>query len=139
MPLPTSYTETSLKEYMLGLTLEISTKLGLVVASFEQAVYETLYSYGVDDIADATDMRKLRAFARIEAWRKVTNSASLQYDKSRDSGETQVWDKENQLFTNAQKQLDDAIAEATRLGYIGTTIGTDIVFSSAIANRLVVW
>ena len=103
---------------MLEMTDAISSVVGLVASSFAEAVNDVLLAYGVNTIAEATDIRKLRTFAAIEAWRVVVNATVAEYDQSRDSGESQVWDKRNQLHTNARKQLEVAEARAAELGYV---------------------
>lgn len=118
MAIPSSYTETELQDYMLEITQSISSVIGLTVDKFYQAVNETLLSYGVDDIADATDIRKLRTLARVEAWRFAADSTAAEYDISRDSGESTVSDKRSQLHAQALKRLDAARADAEQQGYI---------------------
>jgi hypothetical protein len=118
MAIPSSYTEAELQDYMVEITAAIASVIGLTAGNFYQAVNETLLSYGVDDIADATDIRKLQALARVEAWRYVADSTVAEYDVSRDSGETQVWDKRSQLHTQSVKRLEAARADAERQGYI---------------------
>lgn len=118
MAIPSSYTESSLQDYMVEITQAISSVIGLSASDFYQAVNETLLSYGVDDIADATDIRKLRTLSRVEAWRFVADSTVAEYDISRDSGESTVSDKRSQLHRQAVKRLDAARADAEQQGYI---------------------
>lgn len=105
---------------MLTVTQQISSVVGLDASSFSEAVNDTLVSYGVTDIANATDIGKLRALAKVQAWQEVVNVTASEYDISRDSGESQVWDKRNQLHTNARTQLSMAQSDAERLGYVNT-------------------
>lgn len=118
MAIPSSYTELELQDYMTEITAAISGVIGLTASDFYQAVNETLLSYGVDDIASATDIRKLRTLARVEAWRYVADSTVAEYDISRDSGESTVSDKRSQLHMQAVKRLDAARADAEQQGYI---------------------
>jgi hypothetical protein len=118
MAIPSIYTENTLADYMLSVTAQIANVISFEHRDFEEAVNETLIAYGVDEIADATDIGKLRALARVEAWRAIVNSTSSEFDSSADSGETQVYYKRNQLHANAVKQLERAESEANRLGYV---------------------
>ena len=74
MPLPTSYSETELKDYMHATLAETASVMGWSVGagSYDEAINETLFANGVDDSAAITgweDIRKLRFLARVEAWR----------------------------------------------------------------------
>jgi hypothetical protein len=107
-------------------TKQTCVAIGLTTNDFEESVWDTLIAYGADTIAEAMDIPKLRAFARIDAWKKVVLATSAKYDMSRDSGESPVYDKFNQLHTNAVKQLELAQAAAVEAGYVadGTTVNT---------------
>ena len=118
MSIPASYTETTLADYMLTVTEAVSNVIGLDSLSFEESVNDALVAYGVTDIAEATNIKKLRALARVEAWRRCVESLVAKYDRSRNDGQSQVWDKENQLYTNAKTQLGLAEENAVRLGYV---------------------
>ena len=118
MAIPASYTESTLADYMLTVTEAVSNVIGLDFLSFEEPVNDTLVAYGVTDIANATNVKKLRALAKVEAWRKCVEALAAKYDKSRNDGQSQVWDKENQLYTNAKTQLELAEETAMRLGYV---------------------
>ena len=117
---------------MLSVTSQISSVIGLTVDDFWEAVNDTLSSYGVDDIGDATNIKKLRALAKVEGWRFVVNATAGEYDVSRDSGESQVWDKRNQLHTNAKAQLSAAQAQAEQLGYVDSSATYSTVTFGAV-------
>lgn len=118
MAIPTSYTEQTLADYMVTVTEQVSAAIGLDFASFGEAINDTLIAYGESDIADATNIKKLRALAKVEAWRRCVEALAARYDKSRNDGQSVIYDKENQLFTNAQKQLELAEIYASNLGYV---------------------
>lgn len=71
MGTPTSYSEGSLEAYMLEVTDAIGASFGLGISDFAEALDSTLLAYGVTDVADATDMLKLRSIAKVNAWRVV--------------------------------------------------------------------
>ena len=118
MPAPASYTESTLRTYMYEHTQQTCDAVGLVAADFTESAYDALIAYGVDDITDATNIAKLRSLARVEAWRKCVLATAAKYDLSRDTGESQAYDKLNQLHTNAKEQLKQAEAAAVDLGYV---------------------
>lgn len=68
MTVPTSYTEATLADYMVLELASSGLSLAVDASSLAEAVNTTLLKYGVTDIADANDMKKLRALAKVEAW-----------------------------------------------------------------------
>ncbi len=133
MAIPSSYTELQLQDYMLTVTKAVSDAIGLTSDLFEEATNDVLAIYGVEDIADANNVHKLRTLARVEAWRVVIDATAVEYDQSRDSGETQVWDKRNQLHTNAVKQLERAKADANEYGYLpADSVGNTITIGAIV-------
>lgn len=84
MALPTSYTDATLKSYMLASLGAIGSTLGLTVASFDEAVNDILLAYGAATVALATDITKLRALARVAAIRQARTVAATWYDFSAD-------------------------------------------------------
>jgi hypothetical protein len=127
MAIPSSYSEIQLSDYMLTVTAQISTVIGLTSDSFDEAVNDTLVAYGVDGIASVTDINKLRTLARVEAWRTVVNATAGEHDHSSDSGETSVYFKRNQLHENAKAQLLASEAQAERLGYVVNSASYNMV------------
>lgn len=73
MPVPSNYaTETDLATFMAGEIGRIAAILGFTVpTSYSETIIDTLITYGVESIDEATDIRKLRALARREVWRSV--------------------------------------------------------------------
>lgn len=112
MPVPTSYTEEQLATFMHGCLGDVATELGWSVdgGSYSEAVTEALLAYDVADIADATDMRKLRALARREAWRAAVASLAARYDFTADGASHHL----SQIHAAAQAALAAAEADAAR-------------------------
>lgn len=79
MPAPAIYTEAELATYLLS-KQGLGDMAGILgwstLADLQEVVNETLLSYGVATINLATDIQKLRAIARIEAWRAVVANVS---------------------------------------------------------------
>lgn len=116
MAIPTSYTEYELSEYMLSVTAAVSASAGLDSLAFDEAVNDVLTAYGEADIADVTDVAKLRALAKVEAWRTVIGYLMTAYDFSADGGSY----KRSQMLTGAEKALERAEADAALAGYSAT-------------------
>jgi hypothetical protein len=104
MALPSSYTEATLKTYMLACLGGLGTVLGLTTDSFTEAVNDVLAAYGVDTIADATDIPQLRALAKVAALRTAQATAAGWYDFGADGGDF----KRSQVA----KQIDAMLATA---------------------------
>jgi hypothetical protein len=89
MPIPAAYTEKTLAEFMAAELGKVATLLGYVVGAadagtYAEAVNESVLRYGVATIAEATDILKIRALARVEAWRKACNDLTTFYKVSSD-------------------------------------------------------
>jgi len=116
MAAPTSYTETTFKEYLHIVLGAMAAGLGWTVGGgdYDEVVNETLLAYAVDDIAAATDIRKLRALGRYELWRAVVAEVAGDYDYRADGGDY----KRSQVHKQAMAQL--ARAEEDALEYDST-------------------
>ncbi len=89
MALPVTYTEPTLAEFMETILGPTATALGWTVGtndagSFAEPVNETLLAFGVSGIADATDIGKVRAIARWQAWRAAADALASKFDISTD-------------------------------------------------------
>lgn len=78
MPIPSGYSETELKAYMQQALGPVADALewSVVANSYDESVTDTLLAYGVTDIADATDITKLRALALVAVWRSAEQAAA---------------------------------------------------------------
>ena len=110
MAAPTAYTEPQLADYMFRMLGQTATALGLEESSFDEAVNDALLACGVDAIADATDIPRLRALARREAWRLAAATAAGEFDFSTAGSSF----SRSQLRRHVEAQLkhaeDDALA-----------------------------
>lgn len=85
MALPASYTEITIGQYMHTLLGGVATVLGWTepnsgsLEQYSEPINDTLIMVGVDDIADATDIEKLRAAARLAVWDKVVDETATYY------------------------------------------------------------
>ena len=112
MPIPTVYSEPLLQQYMLNQTGNLGVVLELDVTDFIEAVADTLLAYGVTGIANATDIAKLRALAKVEAWRVAKAHAAGRTDFDVESAAL----KRSQLIAQVQMFLDMAEADALLYG-----------------------
>ncbi len=86
MAIPSSYTELSLADFMRRITGNVAAALGWTADDFDEAVNETLLAYGVDELSSVTDVAKLRALARVAAWRALVDATAAEYNFSADGG-----------------------------------------------------
>ena len=86
MAFPTYTTNDQLSGFMLtvlgptGAALEWATG----AATTTEIVNDVLIGYGVTDISEATDIEKLRAIARWQAWRWAADALAAEFDVSTD-------------------------------------------------------
>ena len=86
MPLPTSYTEETFSAYLhgrLGVTAEM---IGWTDwdDNYLEVINDTLLAYGVDDIANVTEVGKLRVLGRMCLWQAVKAAAIPEVNYSAD-------------------------------------------------------
>lgn len=110
MPVPTAYTEDSLAAFMHAALRDVATALGWSVAAgdYDEPVTDALIAYGEDDIADATDIQKLRALARVAVWQAAVDATVGDYDFSADGGSY----SRSQLHAQALARLAQAQQQA---------------------------
>lgn len=121
MAIPSAYTEGSLAAYMRSVTKAVSDVLNLIDSDFAEAVNDVLSAYGVSDIADATDIAKLRTLAKVSAWRTVNDALiTTAYDFSADGGSYKL----SQMKAGAEKALELAEQAAGASAAYAIEIGT---------------
>jgi hypothetical protein len=114
MPIPTAYTEATLSAFMNSQLGKFPTAFGWtgVVTDYQEAVNDTLLAYGVNDIAQALDIKKLRAIACVQAWKQVTRRLANQFAFTADGA---TYNRQ-QMHEMAIKELALAEAEAAVYG-----------------------
>ncbi|MFZ6028036.1 MAG: hypothetical protein ACOYYS_10000 [Chloroflexota bacterium] len=129
---PTSYTETSLAQYVLDELGTVATVLGwTATSSVSSCVDDALLEMDVSDIStvtEAEDIRWLRAVAKYYGWRKAVANLSTKYDFSTgDSGSF----KRSQMHAAARASMELAREEANEAAiaagqemYPGYEVGT---------------
>ena len=111
MALPASYSESTLKTYMTTSLGPLAGALGLVDSDMAEPLNDVLTAYGVEDIADATNLPKLRALARVHALRKAQVTAAAWTDFTADGASF----SRSQVAAALREML--AQAEASALQY----------------------
>lgn len=124
MPVPTAYTEAGLAAYMHAQLGDVATVLGWSTGAgtgnYAEAVDEALIAYGVGDISLATDIGRLRAAARREAWRLALNSLVARTDFTVDGQQF----ADSQMVAAARSRLAEAESDALARGLgVLATIG----------------
>ena len=81
MPVPTSYTEETLSQFMFDILGATGVALSLdPEVNFAEAVIQTLVDYGISEIDAATDIFKIRAIARVHAWEVALATVASDYN-----------------------------------------------------------
>lgn len=105
--IPSAYTDFTLAAYMATVTNNVAAALGWTADNFSEAVNDTLLAYGVTTAADAGDIPRLRALAKVEAWRAVADATAADFNFSADGGSysrEQIHQHALDALTRAQAQ-----------------------------------
>lgn len=112
MPAPTAYTESDLIAFMQDTLKGVADLLEWSEDDqYQEAVNETLLSYGVDNISEITgreNVRRLRAIARFQVWKSVVNATAGYYNFSADNGRfdrSQIHEQARANMTAAETDL----------------------------------
>lgn len=122
MDIPARYTDEELKAFMLGEVGNLATVLELEADDFSEAVIDTLLAYGVETLDKADDVAKLRALARVFAWKVAVDKSAGWYNFR--SGQDQF--ERKTVHEQARNRLADAQAKAAvymPVGGPGLTVG----------------
>ncbi|HLE52704.1 MAG TPA: hypothetical protein VI755_11615 [Anaerolineales bacterium] len=119
MAIPAAYTEKTLGQYMQTLLGKVASALALTAGpsdagDFSEAVNDAVLACGTTDISTITglaNITKLRALARVAAWRYVVDNFAALYDFSADGGSY----SRSQLFKQAKESL--VLAQQAALPY----------------------
>lgn len=139
MPIPTSYTEHTLIGYMRDGVLRVTGRqLGLTNdADYADAVLEVALALGVQTIAEATDIARLRAVARREAWRVAMQQAAGEHHAEADG---KAHDRQ-QIYDHCVAMFKQAAQEVEALGPLPDPDGSTITTSrgSVAVRNQAVW
>lgn len=126
MSIPVAYTPEMLAQYMHNVLGKTATALGwTALDSYEEAVTSATLAYGVTDLVEATDIPKLRAVARMEAWRAVMDQTAGYTDISMPDGVRIV---RHQAHNQARAAFLSAKRDAMTFG-IGHSVTTTPIAS----------
>jgi len=81
-PVPTAYTETTLKTFLVADLSTTATALGWTTSTTQvvQAVYDAERLLGVSDVANASDAGAVEALGRVAIWRQAVKALVNRYD-----------------------------------------------------------
>ena len=110
MTLPTSYTEATFGTYLEAvLGTEVKAVLGIsAITTGDEIIYDTLIDYGITDIANAADIKKLRLLGKVNLWLTMMGKASARYKISAD-GESA---DRQQLYEHCKSNYASALRDA---------------------------
>lgn len=109
---PTVYTDVTLEAFMVDALGDVATALGIVASDLDEAVINTLMAYGETLVANCTDMAKIRAISRVEAWKVAAKNVAADYNFSEGNASY----SRSQMHDMIAKELAQAIQDAA--GYI---------------------
>lgn len=124
----TVYDEATLKAYMAADLGPMATMLGWTVegGDYDEIYVSTLLRLGVEDLSGLTgldNLRKVRAFASVEAWRAVIKALAGRYDFSADGASL----SRSQAQVQAAESLSLAEDEAMSYGDWNVATMTSVV------------
>lgn len=125
MPVTAFSSEVNFQQYLLMVVgAGVSADLGINTPDFQLPVHDTLLDYGVTDIAEATNLQKLRALGKVRAWEYV---AGLYADQYRMASDNQTLERQ-QKWDHAKAMRDAAKSE------IATLLALEITMADAEAG-----
>lgn len=81
MPVPSAYTETELSQFMIDTLGDVASVINRTsIGDYEEEVIDALLLYGVTTVADASNIAKIRACAKVAAWRKALTNLITRYN-----------------------------------------------------------
>jgi hypothetical protein len=124
---PTQYTEAGLADYMIRTVGPVmASTLGWTGADqLDDAVAEVMLTLRVSDLAEipASSVQRLRALARVEAWRLATRHLASRVDFASDNQQFKL----SQLQTQAAKSLEIEEAALAELADNDTGANTAVI------------
>lgn len=114
MPLPAAYTDDALAAFVVRELGLVATQLDWVAETprVAEAVIDAVAAYGTASAAQATDIAKLRALARVAAWSAAVGATAGNYAVAADG---QSFDRQ-QVHDHARAMLAEAERAASALG-----------------------
>jgi hypothetical protein len=132
---PSSYTDTTLKEYMHTTVAGVAAVLEWTVAggSYDEPLNDVLIGLGLDDASDATNVRLLRAAAKVAVWRAALGALASHVDETTDEDSF----KSSQMHEMARRNLalaEQELREAEQAALAAKSRGTQA--SSSVAHKV---
>lgn len=136
MSIPVSYTADELALYLHSVVgPNVVAILGWSAPdSYSEIVTDAVLSYGVEDIAEADNISKLRAIARMHVWRAVMEQTTGHYDLTMPDG---IRAERNQIHQQAKGAYLEARKEAMRHGTDYSVGVTSVRYDDPFTHRQV--
>ena len=96
MAIPSSYTDTTLAQYMLSALEGVGGLFEWNTASFAEQINDVLIACSATSVSAVTDVTKLRTLAAYYAWRKALHAGSVRWIDNSVSTMTGGTDRRNQ-------------------------------------------
>ena len=109
MTLPTSYTSATIVTYMQNILDVVKDIVSISTNKWDEVANDVLVMYGVTEYTSITDITKVRAIAKMLAWKTAMEAVSAWYNFSADGGRydrKQIWEM---CKDNYQDALDGAM------------------------------
>lgn len=111
MPIPLSYTETELAQYMIDVVGDTAFAINWITTDkYQEAVNDTILAYGAPTIDQAYDIQKLRTIARREVWKAVAGTSAGNY---RFGSDREAYFR-NQIYEHAISEYTRAAQDAAK-------------------------
>jgi hypothetical protein len=132
---PTSYTDQELKEFMHSVAAGVAAVLEWSVASgdYDEPLNDVLLGLGLDDASGATNVRLLRAAAKVAVWRAALAGLAAHVDETTDEDSfrsSQMHEMARRNLALAEQELT-AAEQAALAAKSRTTTG-----SSSVAHKV---
>jgi hypothetical protein len=108
MTYPTSYNESTMSVYLLVILDKVNEQVSLSGGRVIEMCDDILSLYGVTDWAEVTNIPKVRALAKVIAWKHAMEITSVSYNFSADGGNYSL----SQMHDMCQKNYKAALSDA---------------------------
>jgi hypothetical protein len=128
---PSSYTDTTLKNFMHTTVAGVAAVLEWSVAGgdYDEPLNDVLLGLGLDDASGATNVRLLRAAAKVAVWRAALGALASHVDETTDEDSfksSQMHDMARRNLALAEQELREA-EQAALAAKSRTTTGSSSV------------
>jgi hypothetical protein len=128
---PSSYTDTTLKEYMHTTVAGVAAVLEWTVAGgdYDEPLNDVLLGLGLDDASGTTNVRLLRTAAKVAVWRAALAGLAAHVDETTDEDSfrsSQMHDMARHNLALAEQELREAEQAALAAKSRGTQASSSV-------------